>query len=331
MPGGDVTGRILVLGGAGRFGRAAALAFRTAGWQVASLVRGTSAAAAAPGTEIIEVDARDTESVIAAATGADVVLHALNVPYTDWARLAVPFADTAIAAAQRSGATLVFPGNVYNYGAAMPALIDETTPMQPTSRKGAMRVAIEARMRDAASTGLRTIVLRAGDYFGGEGLGSWFDRVVIKEISAGHLSYPGPLDIVHEWAYLPDLAQALVRLAEARAQLAPFAEFGFPGHAVTGRAFTTAIARACRREFKVDFMPWRMLRLMGIVVPVFRELSELSYLWSTPHAIDGTRLSAIIGEPPHTPLDEAITDALAALGLRRRADGGGKSHANPAR
>jgi hypothetical protein len=74
-----------------------------------------------------------------------------------------------------------------------------------------------------------------------------------------------------------------------------------------------------------------MLRLMGIVVPVFRELSELSYLWSTPHAIDGTRLSAIIGEPPHTPLDEAITAALAALGLRRRADGGGKSHANPAR
>ncbi len=326
-----MTGRILVLGGAGRFGRAAAQAFRTAGWQVASLVRGSAAAAAAPGTEIIEIDARDTESVIAAAAGADVVLHALNVPYTDWARLAVPFADTAIAAAQRSGATLVFPGNVYNYGAAMPALIDETTPMHPTSRKGAMRVAIEARMRDAASTGLRTIVLRAGDYFGGEGLGSWLDRVVIKEIGAGHLSYPGPLDVVHEWAYLPDLAQALVRLVEARGQLAPFAEFGFPGHAVTGRAFTTAIARACRREFKVDFMPWRMLRLMGIVVPVFRELSEISYLWSTPHAIDGTRLSAIIGEPPHTPLDEAITDALAALGLRRRADGGGKSHANPAR
>jgi nucleoside-diphosphate-sugar epimerase len=314
-----MTGRIVVLGGAGRFGRAAAEAFRSTGWQVASLVRGSSATAAAPGTEIIEVDARDSESVIAAASGADVVLHALNVPYTDWARQAVPFADTAIAAAQRSGATLVFPGNLYNYGAAMPALIDETTAMHPTSRKGAMRVAIEARLREAA--GLRTIVLRAGDHFGGDGSGSWFDRVIIKEIGAGHLSYPGPLDVVHEWAYLPDLAQALVRLVEARAQLAPFAEFGFPGHAVTGRAFTAAIARACRREFKVDFMPWRLLRLMGIVVPVFRELSEISYLWSTPHAIDGTRLAAVIGEPPHTPLDQAIAAALAALGFRRRAEG----------
>jgi nucleoside-diphosphate-sugar epimerase len=323
MAGAVMTGRIVVLGGAGRLGRAAAQAFQAAGWQVASLVRGSSAAGAAPGTEIIEVDARDTASVIAAASGADVVLHALNVPYTDWAQLAVPLADTAIAAARENGAALVFPGNVYNYGAGMPALIDETTPMHPTSRKGAIRVAIETRMRDAAEVGLRTIVLRAGDYFGGEGTGSWFDRVVIKEIGAGRLTYPGPLDVVHEWAYLPDVAQALVRLVEARERLAPFAAFGFASHAVTGREFSAAISRACRRQFRVDFMPWRLLKVMGIVVPVFSELSDISYLWTTPHAIDGTRLAAIAADMPHTPLDQAITTALAALGFKRRADRAG--------
>jgi nucleoside-diphosphate-sugar epimerase len=316
-----LTGRILVLGGAGRFGRAAAQAFQAVGWQVASLVRGSSAAGAAPGTDIIEVDARDTESVIAAAKGADVVLHALNVPYTEWARLAIPFANTAIAAARAAGATLVFPGNLYNYGAAMPALIDETTAMHPTSRKGAIRLAIEARMRTAAEAGVHTIVLRAGDYFGGEGAGSWLDRVIIKEIEAGHLTYPGPLDVVHEWAYLPDLVPALVRLVEARTQLAPFAEFGFAGHAVTGRAFTTAISRACRRDFKVHFMPWRVLGLMGFVVPVFRELTDISYLWTTPHAIDGTQLAALVGEPTRTPLDQAIAASLAALGFKRRPEG----------
>jgi nucleoside-diphosphate-sugar epimerase len=323
MAGAIMTGRIIVLGGAGRVGRAAAQAFQTAGWQVASLVRGSSAAGAAPGTEIIEVDARDAASVIAAARGADVVLHALNVPYTDWAQLALPFADIAIAAARENHATLVFPGNVYNYGAGMPALIDETTPMHPTSRKGAIRVAVEARMRNAAEAGLHAVVLRAGDYFGGEGTGSWFDRVVIKEIGAGRLTYPGPLDVVHEWAHLPDLTQALVGLVEARERLAPFAELGFAGHAVTGRQFTAAISRACRREFRVDFMPWRLLKLMGIVVPVFRELADISYLWTTPHAIDGTRLAATISDLPHTPLDQAITAALAALGFKRRADRAG--------
>jgi len=192
--------------------------------------------------------------------------------------------------------------------------------MRPTSHKGAIRVAVEARMRDAAEAGLRTIVLRGGDYFGGEGAASWFDRVIIKEIGAGRLTYPGPLDIVHEWAYVPDLAQALVRLVERRDRLAPFAAFGFAGHAVTGREFTAAISRACRREFKVDLMPWRLLKMMGVVVPVFRELSDISYLWSTPHAIDGARLAAIIGDMPHTPLDQAITAALTALGFKRRGD-----------
>jgi len=318
MAGRGMKGRIIILGGAGGLGHAAAQAFKSAEWQVASLVRGSSAGGAAPGTEIIEVDARDAESVVAAASGADVVLHALNVPYTDWGRLALPLTDTAIAAARENWATLVFPGNLYNYGAGMPARIDETVSMRPTSRKGAIRVAIETRMREAAEDGLRTIVLRAGDYFGGESGGSWFDRMIVKGIAAGRLTYPGPLDTIHEWAYLPDVAQALVRLVEQREQLEPFAALGFASHAVTGRQFLGGIARACRRDFKIDFVPWTLLKVMGVVVPVFRELADISYLWSTPHAIDGARLAEIIGDLPHTPLDQAISASLTALGLRRR-------------
>jgi nucleoside-diphosphate-sugar epimerase len=313
-----MTGRIIILGASGQLGRAAALAFKAAGWQVASLVRGRSAARAAAGTEIIEIDARDGESVVAAAAGADVVLHALNVPFGEWGHLAVPFADTAIAAARCSDATLVFPGNLYVYGPGLPARLDEATPMHPASRKGAIRAAIETRLHEASEAGVRTIVLRAGDYFGGDTGGSWVDRVIVKDIGAGRLTWPGPLDCVHEWAYLPDYAQALVRLVDARGRLAPFAACGFPGHAVTGRAFATAISRACRRDFKVGFMPWRLLKLAGFAVPVFRELSEISWLWSAPHAIDGAALKAVIGDVPHTPLDQAVAATLSALGVKRR-------------
>jgi nucleoside-diphosphate-sugar epimerase len=247
-----------------------------------------------------------------------VVLHALNVSFGEWAQFALLFADTAIAAARENGALLVFPGNLYNYGAGMPALLDETAPMHPASLKGAIRVAVETRLREAAGDGVRTVVLRAGDYFGGDRTGSWFDRVIVKEIAAGRLTWPGPLDCIHEWAYLPDYAQALVRLTETRDRLPPFAAFGFAGHAVTGREMAAAIARACRRDFKIGFMPWRLLKVLGIAAPVFRELSEISYLWSTSHAIDGAALKAVIGDIPHTPLDQAVAASLAALGVRRR-------------
>ena len=310
--------KILILGAAGRIGRAAAEAFRDAGWDVASLARGTSAWRAAPGTRVVEVDARDAASVVDAASGMDVILHALNPAYTEWQTLVRPFAETAIAAARASGATLMLPGNIYNYGAGMPELLDETTPMQPTSRKGALRVEIEQRMREAAADGVRTIILRAGDFFGGDGGGSWFDRVIMRYATQNRLNYPGPPNVVHAWAYLPDLAATMVKLAEARQSFSPYDTFGFPGHAVTGRELIGTIMKVMGRQMKVGGMPWWLLRLASPVVPMFRELTEMEYLWTVPHRISGDKLAAAIGDIPHTPFEAAIAASLDELGLLRR-------------
>ena len=147
--------RVLVLGAGGRLGHKAAEAFRDAGWTVTSLVRPGRASRAPAGTEAVEVDALDHAAVSTAARGADVILHALNPFYTDWSRLALPLAYSAITAAETTGATLMFPGNLYNYGSPMPPVIDETTPMRPSSRKGQMRVAMEDRMAEATERGMR--------------------------------------------------------------------------------------------------------------------------------------------------------------------------------
>jgi nucleoside-diphosphate-sugar epimerase len=309
-------GSILVLGAAGSLGRAAAEAFRDAGWEVASLVRGASAEGAASGTRIIEVDARDSDSVAEAARGVDVVLHALNPPYAEWPTLVPAFGETAIAAARAAHATLVLPGSLYNYGPDMPAVVNEATPMHPTSRKGALRVALEARVQDA---GIRTIVLRAGDFYGGNG-GVWLDRVITRYVEHGRLTYPGPLNVVHEWAYLPDFAAALVLLVEAREALDNFATFGFAGHAATGAELTRAIMRALNRNLRIETMPWWILRTLAPLLPTFRELVEISYLWSVPHRVDGQKLASVIGAVPHTPFETAVTAALDELGLvpRRR-------------
>src|SRR5262249_22797680 len=125
--------RVLVLGAAGRLGHTAAEAFRDAGWTVVSLVRPGSGARAPIDTEVVEVHALDHAAVGAAARGADIVLHALNPSYTDWSRLALPLAYSAITAAETARATLLFPGNLYNYGSPLPPVIDEKTPIPPSS------------------------------------------------------------------------------------------------------------------------------------------------------------------------------------------------------
>src|SRR5262249_3706349 len=84
------------------------------------------------------------------AGGADVILHALNPPYTDWSRLALPLAYSALTAAETTGATLLFPANLYNYGSPLPPVIHQGTPPGPSSRKGQLRVAIQDRISEAA-------------------------------------------------------------------------------------------------------------------------------------------------------------------------------------
>ncbi|MEO7057120.1 MAG: hypothetical protein ABI281_12665 [Caldimonas sp.] len=57
-------------------------------------------------------------------------------------------------------------------------------------------------------------------------------------------------------------------------------------------------------------MPWRLLRALGIVVPRWRELARMSYLWRVPHALDGRALEAAVGPLPGTPLIEALKVCL---------------------
>jgi len=306
-----MTRRILVLGAAGRLGFASASAFRDAGWRVKGLVRPNRAGAVPRKVEPVEAVTRD--EAIAAGRGCDVVLNAFNPAITLWQKNALSLAHGAIATAEENGATLLFPGSVWNFGSTMPPLIDENTPMQPTTRKGAMRVEIEQRIREASDRGMRTIVLRAGDFFGG-GRGSWFDLVIAKDIARQRLTYPGPLEVVHAWAYLPDFATTLVQLAEQREHFAAFETFGFPGHAPTGAQFIAAIEAATKATFNVRPMSWWLLKTFGQFLAMGRELSELEYLWRVPHAISGDKLKSAIGAIPHTPLTQAIAESLHDLG-----------------
>ena len=302
---------ILIMGAGGRLGYAAAEAFRDAGWRVKSLVRPGKSAFAPRGTDVVEVMTR--EAAVEAAQGCAVVLNALNPVITMWRRDALSHAYAGIAAAEANGATLMFPGSVWNYGRSMPAVLDEHTPMHPTMRKGTMRVEIEQRIREACDRGMRAIVLRAGDFFG-SGRGSWFDLVVVKELEKNRITYPGPENVVHPWAYVPDLAATAVRLAQQRDSFGAFETFGFPGHAITGRQLIDAIEAATGNKANVRHMSWGVLKTIGRLMALGRELAELDYLWKVPHRIDGTKLTAAIGDVPHTPLHRAIAKSLRELG-----------------
>jgi hypothetical protein len=122
--------------------------------------------------------------------------------------------------------------------------------------------------------------------------------------------------VVHAWAYLPDFAAAMVRLAERRASFGPLDSFGFPGHAITGSQLIAAIETATNSKFNVRPMGWWLLKSIGRLTALGRELAELEYLWRVPHRVSGDKLKAAIGDIPHTPLPDAVAASLRDLGYR---------------
>jgi nucleoside-diphosphate-sugar epimerase len=313
---------VLVLGANGRFGLAAAQAFAAAGWHVLAQVRRDPAPAMPTQATIVRAPLAVLAAgdALAALPRADIVVHGVNPLYTHWDEV-LPAASAAMDIAERLGARFLLPGNVYNYGARMPALLDESTPQRPTTEKGEIRVAVENELaRRAAASRLTATVITAGDFFGA-GSGSWLDQAIVRSLARGKLVYPGERALVHAWAYLPDLARAFVAVAEL-ADAAPFERFTFAGHSVTGYAFLAAIDRAASslgvapaRGWRYGTMPWPLLRVVGVVVPLWRELVRMSYLWRVPHALDGSQLAARCPALRPTPIDDAMRASLAELGF----------------
>ena len=321
---------VLILGARGRFGLAAARAFRDAGWRVLGQLRPGAEVPTEPGIEWLATDLHDTQALASAARGAAVLVHAINPPYPRWEREALPALDSAIELANSLDALLLLPGNVYNFGAAMPAVLREDTPQQAQTRKGRIRVAMEKRLRQASEDGqLRSVVIRAGDFFG-SGKGSWFDLAVTKNLHKGELSYPGAWDVPTAWAYLPDLAQTFERVARCAlaepGRFRPFEVFHFRGYSLTGSEWMAALEPLAREQgwvasqapLKRGAMPWWLFKALGWAVPMFREVSEMQYLWHTPHALANDKLEALIGPEPHTPLAQAVRSALTDLKLLER-------------
>ncbi len=314
----------LIVGASGGVGGALARALVARGWRVRGLSRDPARArAAAPdlaGLDWRAGDALDPASVLAAAQGCAVIAHCANpAGYHDWAGTVLPMLEGSIAAARATGARLLFPGAIYNFHPDDGPVLDEAAPQRPATRKGALRVAMERRLQAAAAEGAPVLIVRAGDFFGPSRGNTWFAQGLMAA-GPGLVLNPGQPGVGHAWAYLPDLAEAMVRLLEQEGALEPFARFHFAGHwDPDGRQMARAVRRALGGRAPILPFPWLVTRLLAPFVEVFREMGEMTYLWRRPLRLDNAALVAAIGPEPHTPLDEAVAASLAGLGMTPKA------------
>lgn len=131
----------LVLGATGGVGGAAAAALLRRGWNVVAMARDARKLAAGDPlskARWVTGDAMRAADVLSAAAGVQAIVHAVNpARYHDWGGLILPMIDNTIAAAKATGARVVLPGTIYNYGYDAFPELKEDAPQHPVSEKGA--------------------------------------------------------------------------------------------------------------------------------------------------------------------------------------------------
>ena len=308
--------KIAIFGANGNIGHQAVAAFGEAGWRVRAVTRegifkyGNSVETAA-------ADAMDEAQVIDASQGCDFIFNGVNPPYPKWSTMCMPICANMMSAAKQHRAVHLFPGNVYNFGTKIPPVINNMTKQTANIAKGRIRIDMEAMFeKTARQHDVQTIILRAGDFYGGKAVGSsWFDQAITKALARGKMTYPGPMDVNHAWAYLPDFARAFVKISQQADQLSRFEVFEFEGHTLTGTQLKNGLETVIAQNLKLAGVPWPLMRLARIFSPMLRQVCEMSYLWNVPHRLDGSRLAEKIGIAPDTKIETALSQALADLDL----------------
>jgi nucleoside-diphosphate-sugar epimerase len=304
----------LVIGGNGGIGREACLALKRHGWHVRALVR--TLPTEPHDVEWVQGDAMREADVIAAAGGVDVIVHAVNPPgYRNWDTLVLPMLDNTMAAAKAANARVVLPGTIYNFGPDAFPLLREDSPQHPHTRKGHIRAEMERRLAEASRAGLRTLIVRCGDFIGPHAGNNWFSQGLLspgKPVKT--LRYPADYTHKHAWAYLPDVAETLVRLLEREQQLADFEVFHFGGYWLDGHALANAVRRASgHSHMTLRHFPWWLTALLAPFVETLREMRKMRYLWKAPIQLDDAKLVDFLGGKPYTPLEEALRTTLSAM------------------
>ncbi len=197
-------------------------------------------------------------------------------------------------------------------------MLNETSPQNPATIKGRIRAEMERRLHAASLRGTKVLIVRAGDFFGPKASNNnWFAKgLVTPGRPVTTITTPGRRGVGHQWAYVPDVAETMIRLLEQDDTLETFAQFQMEGHwDADGTQMIAAIRRTVGKpDLPVRTLPWGLIRLAAPFVRLFRELAEMRYLWKISLRMDNRRLVKMLGAEPHTPLDDAVRATLQGLG-----------------
>lgn len=318
----------LVLGATGSIGYAVTANLLARRLPVTILVRNRAKAEALfpdqPTLTIVEGDVQDAALLNRMSTDKDFIVHGINYPYNQWFGNMDTATQKIIDAASQNQATIVLPGNVYNFGNTKDPIREDSQPnrtsARPCSRKGRLRVEIEAMLEKAADAGrCRVLNVRLPDFWGPNVLNEGVKPIFENALTGKALPWLVNPDIAHQSVYTKDAAEIIVRLmlreqterTQTNVSSTPYQVWNYGGTTVPStRAWFEQITALTGKPLRIQVYSRFLINVLGLFVPVLREVKEMLYLYENTILLDDRKVLALFPDFRPTPMNQALTETL---------------------
>jgi len=236
-------------------------------------------------------DILDPTSVGPALGNASQIVLAVGFPYisrvwkTAWPKAIANVLQSAAIAKAR----VVFVDNLYMYGPQRTPLREDMA-LTHYGRKPRVRADITRLWQSANDVCFAA--LRASDFYGPGVTQSHLGEQAFGALARGKAAmFVVSPDILHDFAYVPDIARAVASLLDASDDA-----YGQAWHVpcapiTTPRRILELGAAAIGAKSRAMVLPSALAPIIGAFSPMVAEMSEMRFQWKRPYVVDASKFS----------------------------------------
>jgi len=167
----------------------------------------------------------------------------------------------------------------------------EDSQLNPPSRKGAVRKQIAQMLLDEVKAGkLLALIARSADFYGPDNEKSMVTEIVFKNLKKGKsANWFINADKKHSFTFTPDAAKATALLGNTDDAYNQVWHLPTDKNTLTGREFVDLFAKELKVKGKVMVMPLWLIKILGLFVPVLKEMPEMMYQNDRDYFFDSSK------------------------------------------
>ena len=257
--------------------------------------------------KLMKADLSNPNLLNEAVKGSEIVYVTIGFEYKTkvWKETWPKFMTNLIESCKKHNSKIVFVDNIYMYDPDHLGNMTEETPIKPVSEKSRIRAEIFRMLMNAVERKeVAALVARGADFYGPNVQGSLLKQSVYNRLLKNkNPQWIGKVDVLHSFTYGKDIGKALALLGNTPDAYNQVWHLPTTDEKLTSRQWIQLMMKAMNKQKKIQAIPTSMLGIIGLFVPILKELKDVSYQLDRDYFFNSNKFNKEFNFTPISPRD----------------------------